>query len=253
MLGLRGVRLGLVVPGLFAIQARALLLAAADRLAAGADPQVEIMVPLVASVHELELVRAELRAGARRRRGRGRTWTVPCRIGTMIEVPRAALTAGPDRQPRGLLLLRHQRPHPDDLGILPRRRRGVVLLRVPRPRRSSRSRRSSRWTSKASAPWCGPRPRTAAPSTRRSTSGSAASTAETRGRSTSSTRSGWTTCHAHRSGSRSPGSRPAGRPSPRSDARPSGRRAQHRATTAPCRDCPRRRTLAVRNRSLEDT
>jgi pyruvate,orthophosphate dikinase len=93
MLGLRGVRLGLVVPGLFATQARALLLAAADRLEAGADPQVEIMVPLVASVHELALVRTELeqvRADVEAEVGR----VVPCRIGTMIEVPRAALTAG---------------------------------------------------------------------------------------------------------------------------------------------------------------
>jgi pyruvate, orthophosphate dikinase len=92
MLGLRGVRLGLVVPGLFAVQARALLLAAADRLAAGGDPQVEIMVPLVASVRELELVRAELetvRSDVEAEVGR----EVPCRIGTMIEVPRAALTA----------------------------------------------------------------------------------------------------------------------------------------------------------------
>ena len=93
MLGLRGVRLGLVVPGLFATQARALLLAASDRLDAGADPQVEIMVPLVASVHELELVRAELEqvhTDVEAEVGR----EVPCRIGTMIEVPRAALTAG---------------------------------------------------------------------------------------------------------------------------------------------------------------
>jgi pyruvate,orthophosphate dikinase len=60
MLGLRGVRLGLVVPGLFAMQARALLHAVADRLDSGGSPAVEIMVPLVASHRELELVRAEL-------------------------------------------------------------------------------------------------------------------------------------------------------------------------------------------------
>jgi pyruvate,orthophosphate dikinase len=92
MLGLRGVRLGLVVPGLYATQARALLQAAAGRLAAGADPQIEIMVPLVASAHELELVRAELEqvhTDVEAEVGR----EVPCRIGTMIEVPRAALTA----------------------------------------------------------------------------------------------------------------------------------------------------------------
>jgi pyruvate,orthophosphate dikinase len=92
MLGLRGVRLGLVVPGLFATQARALLEAAAERLAVGGDPRIEIMVPLVASARELELVRAELekvRADVETECAR----EVPCRIGTMVEVPRAALTA----------------------------------------------------------------------------------------------------------------------------------------------------------------
>ena len=64
---------------------------------------------------------------------------------------------GPDRGLRGLLLVRHQRPDPDDLGLLARRRGGGVLPDVPRPRASSRSRRSSRSTSRASATWCGPR------------------------------------------------------------------------------------------------
>ncbi len=57
MLGLRGVRLGIVIPGLFEMQARAILEAAAARIEAGGDPQPEIMIPLVASVRELELVR----------------------------------------------------------------------------------------------------------------------------------------------------------------------------------------------------
>src|SRR4051794_34307369 len=59
MLGLRGVRLGLVVPGLFAMQVRAIAEAAAQRVAAGGDPRPEIMVPLIATVLELETVRAE--------------------------------------------------------------------------------------------------------------------------------------------------------------------------------------------------
>jgi pyruvate,orthophosphate dikinase len=85
MLGLRGVRLGLVIPGLFDMQVRAIAEAAAAVRAAGADPRPEIMVPLVGAVQELEAVRAEALeidgvAG------------IP--IGTMIEVPRAALTAG---------------------------------------------------------------------------------------------------------------------------------------------------------------
>src|SRR6202044_892151 len=57
MLGLRGVRLGLVIPGLFDMQVRAIAHATADRLAAGGDPQPEIMIPLVATVQELEITR----------------------------------------------------------------------------------------------------------------------------------------------------------------------------------------------------
>lgn len=92
MLGLRGVRLGLVVPGLFALQIRAVCEAWADLRAKGKDPRPEIMVPLVASVMELHLVRdvataimAEVSAE------RGAACEIP--VGVMIELPRAALTA----------------------------------------------------------------------------------------------------------------------------------------------------------------
>ena len=67
MLGLRGVRLGIVIPGLFAMQARAILEAAAMRIKAGGDPQPEIMIPLVATVQELELVKADIDRGGRPR------------------------------------------------------------------------------------------------------------------------------------------------------------------------------------------
>ncbi|MFZ2501191.1 MAG: pyruvate, phosphate dikinase, partial [Nocardioides sp.] len=60
MLGLRGVRLGIVIPGLFTMQARAILEAAAIRVAAGGDPQPEIMIPLVASIRELDLVKQRI-------------------------------------------------------------------------------------------------------------------------------------------------------------------------------------------------
>ncbi|GAA0929620.1 pyruvate, phosphate dikinase [Nonomuraea longicatena] len=83
MLGLRGVRLGLVIPGLFAMQVRAI--AEAAREVPGAQP--EIMIPLVAAVQELEAVREE---AARILAEVG----VEALIGTMIETPRAALTAG---------------------------------------------------------------------------------------------------------------------------------------------------------------
>jgi pyruvate, orthophosphate dikinase len=92
MLGLRGVRLGIVVPGLFGLQIRAIAEAMADRLEAGGRPRVEIMVPLVGSVMELHLVRDEAEhLLATVAEERGVRLDVP--IGTMIELPRAALTA----------------------------------------------------------------------------------------------------------------------------------------------------------------
>ncbi|MYR57070.1 pyruvate, phosphate dikinase [Streptomyces sp. SID625] len=93
MLGLRGVRLGLVIPGLFTMQVRAIAEAAAERKAAKGDPRAEIMIPLVGTVQELEIVReeadqvvAEVEAATGTR--------LKLAIGTMIELPRAALTAG---------------------------------------------------------------------------------------------------------------------------------------------------------------
>lgn len=92
MLGLRGVRLGLVVPGLFTLQIRAICEATVDRLEAGGHPRAEIMVPLVGSVMELHLVRDEaLRIMAEVGQARGVELTLP--VGAMIELPRAALTA----------------------------------------------------------------------------------------------------------------------------------------------------------------
>ncbi len=92
MLGLRGVRLGLVIPGLFDLQIRAIAEAVAARLAAGGDPHAEIMVPLVGSVQELRLVRERavaIMADVSAEQG----VTVDLPVGCMIELPRAALTA----------------------------------------------------------------------------------------------------------------------------------------------------------------
>jgi pyruvate,orthophosphate dikinase len=92
MLGLRGVRLGIVLPGLFAMQTRAIAEAAAEATAEGSTVRPEIMVPLVAGEAELQLVRREIEtvlAEVAARTGR----VVPTRIGAMIEVPRAALGA----------------------------------------------------------------------------------------------------------------------------------------------------------------
>jgi len=93
MMGLRGVRLGLILPGLFGLQVRALAQAVADRVDAGGDPRAEVMVPLVATVKELEAVKAEAQRVIAEVSGqRGAQPQLP--IGTMIELPRAAVTAG---------------------------------------------------------------------------------------------------------------------------------------------------------------
>jgi pyruvate,orthophosphate dikinase len=93
MLGLRGVRLGIVKPGLYAMQVRAIVEAACDRVEAGGHPVVEIMIPLVATQEELRQMREELEPAAQEvltRRG----VDLPLLWGTMIELPRAAVTAG---------------------------------------------------------------------------------------------------------------------------------------------------------------
>ncbi|WP_443064966.1 pyruvate, phosphate dikinase [Streptomyces sp. NBC_00576] len=93
MLGLRGVRLGLVIPGLFTMQVRAIAEAAAERKNAKGDPRAEIMIPLVGTVQELEIVREE--ADQVIAEVEAATGTqLKLAIGTMIELPRAALTAG---------------------------------------------------------------------------------------------------------------------------------------------------------------
>ena len=93
MLGLRGVRLGIYLPGLFALQMRALCEATAELVARGLHPEPEIMVPLVGSVRELQLVREEgeaIIADVARARGVDLSGVT---IGAMIELPRAAMTA----------------------------------------------------------------------------------------------------------------------------------------------------------------
>ncbi len=92
MLGLRGVRLGVVVPGLFAMQSRAILEAAAARIKAGGVPRVEIMVPLVGAVQEFETVKQDIIQVARDVRAETGVH-LEFLVGTMIELPRAALTA----------------------------------------------------------------------------------------------------------------------------------------------------------------
>ncbi len=94
MLGLRGVRLAAVVPDVTRAQVRALAESFLDLSAAGHDPRPELLVPLVADVDELRLVRRlvdEVLAAV----AEGRGVAVPeIPVGAMVELPRAALTAG---------------------------------------------------------------------------------------------------------------------------------------------------------------
>jgi pyruvate,orthophosphate dikinase len=94
MLGHRGCRLGVTYPEIYEMQARAIFEAACDVAAAsGAAPIPEVMVPLVATRRELELMKAVIDAAATAvfaEKGR----TLDYLVGTMIELPRAALRAG---------------------------------------------------------------------------------------------------------------------------------------------------------------
>ncbi|MFQ6172780.1 pyruvate, phosphate dikinase [Oryzobacter sp. R7] len=93
MLGLRGVRLGIAIPGLFQMQARAILEAAAVVTGRGGAALPQIMVPLVGAVEELRAIRSEIDAAAHEARV-AHGVHLDHRVGTMIELPRAALTAG---------------------------------------------------------------------------------------------------------------------------------------------------------------
>ena len=93
MLGLRGVRLGIYLPGLFALQMRALCEAAAQLVGRGLDPRPEIMVPLVGSVRELQLVREEAEGIIASVAAAHGVDLSGISIGAMIELPRAAMTA----------------------------------------------------------------------------------------------------------------------------------------------------------------
>lgn len=93
MMGLRGVRLSIILPGLVVMQTRAILQAACKLAKAGKQVYPEIMIPLVSHVNELRVVQSQLEREAKlimQEQG----VDVPYSFGTMIEIPRAALTAG---------------------------------------------------------------------------------------------------------------------------------------------------------------
>ena len=102
MLGTRGCRLGIIKPGLYRMQTRAILEAALARKRAGGDPHVEIMIPLIVTEAELALLNGWVHevaadtfaAAGNDAGGNGGGSAVDYMVGTMIETPRAALVAG---------------------------------------------------------------------------------------------------------------------------------------------------------------
>ncbi len=92
MLGLRGVRLGLMMPGLTRMQVRAIFEAAVQVAKEGVDVHPKIMIPLVSHANELQRQRAELEEEAQAVMHEANA-TIEYEFGTMIETPRAALTA----------------------------------------------------------------------------------------------------------------------------------------------------------------
>ena len=92
MLGFRGCRLSVVYPEITTMQVRAIITAAVDAAEQGFKPFPEIMIPLVVNVREIRLV-TEIIEAAIRDALQGRTVSIPYKIGTMMETPRATLGA----------------------------------------------------------------------------------------------------------------------------------------------------------------
>ena len=93
MMGLRGVRLSVIFPGIVEMQTRAIMQAACKLAELGVKVLPEIMIPLVSHINELRVVQIQLEAVAKEVMAEQKI-DVPYLFGTMIEIPRAALTAG---------------------------------------------------------------------------------------------------------------------------------------------------------------
>ncbi len=221
MLGFRGCRLAIRYPEITEMQARAIFEAAVNAGKKTGKPVMpEVMIPLIAYRTEFDILRDVIVKTAQAVEKETGT-KLDYQIGTMIELPRAALKARRDRarrRRRAVLLVRHQRPHPD----VPRpvaRRCGTDPGQLRRAGDFRGRSRSCRSTATASASWCASAPSAAARCAPTSRSASAASTAATRTRSPSAMRRGSTTCPARPSACRWRASPPRRRPSGRKAGR----------------------------------
>ena len=124
MLGHRGVRLGITYPEITEMQTRAIIEAAIQLKKEGLKVVPEIMIPLVGHVKELRDQKAVVdRVAAETMKEKG--VKIDYLVGTMIEVPRGAVTADEIAGRGAVLLVRHERPHADHVRILARRHRQV--------------------------------------------------------------------------------------------------------------------------------
>ena len=220
MLGFRGVRLAIRYPEIAEMQARAIFEGAVQAgRKTGKPVTVEIMIPLAMGRPELDLIKPIIVAmGEAVAKETG--VTVPYQVGTMIELPRAALRAGEIAETRRVLLVRHQRPDADHARRVARRRGVVPRLLHHQGAAQGRSvrdpghggRRRTRHHRRRA------RPQDAALT---SSSASAASTAAIRPRSPSANRRISTMCRARPTAFRSPAS-------PRRRRRWAGRRPARR-------------------------
>jgi pyruvate,orthophosphate dikinase len=129
MLGMRGIRLGLLIPDIVRMQTRAILAGAARVAAEGRKPLPEIMIPLVGHVNELAETRTLLEAEVTKIvEASGQLQVRDDDRGAARSVDRRR-----DRRARRVLQLRHERPHPDDVRLQPRRCRGKVPAAVRGP------------------------------------------------------------------------------------------------------------------------
>ncbi len=92
MMGLRGIRLSIVMPEIVEMQTRAIFEAACNVKLAGKEPKVEVMIPLTGHVNELKYIQPRLLEIAKKVMGEKKV-NIEYKFGTMIEIPRAAVTA----------------------------------------------------------------------------------------------------------------------------------------------------------------
>ena len=147
MMGHRGIRLGITYPEVTEMQIRAIFEAAAELIEEGKDAKPEIMVPVTCNVKEIDVTKVIVdRVHAEVKAGHGRRREVPLRHDDRDS---AGLPAGrPDGEDGAVLLLRHQRPHADELRLQPRRHRRFPARTTSRTT-SSRPTRSRPSTSRA--------------------------------------------------------------------------------------------------------